>query len=167
MFALFLQHFHERKGHRSSGLLFMFYVLLVFCSIPQLRWEIMRFQASSLDPLNYLGFQFIYYVTFFTLISIMLTLNLFTDKPPRYTTYPKYANPSPELSASMVNRAFFFFFDPTAWAGWRRPLTEKNIYDINPENASSELVPEFDKNFQRSLERQKRSGSECYLINCH
>lgn len=56
----------------------------------------------------------------------------------------------------MVNRSFFFFFDKTAWKGWRRPLTEEDIFDINPENASAELVPEFDKNFNDRVDKKRR-----------
>jgi ATP-binding cassette subfamily C (CFTR/MRP) protein 1 len=137
--------------------------MMTLCSIPQLRWEINNFNTGNFDELNWAGFQFINYVAFFTLISVMLVFNCFSDKAPRNSSYPKYSNPSPEISASMLNRAFFFFFDRTTWKGWRHPLTEKNIYDINPENASRELVPEFDKNFQASLDKQRRSGSRCTI----
>lgn len=157
MFIGVLQHYHKRKGHRSSGLLLTFWLLLAVCSIPQLRWEVNNFNTKHFDEeLTYEGYRFINYVTFYSIVSIMLILNCIVDKPPRHTTYPKSPNPSPELSASMLNRAFFGFFDKTAWKGWRRPLTEQDIYDINPENASSELVPEFDKNFTRSLDKRKR-----------
>lgn len=106
--------------------------------------------------MTYAGYQFINYVAFFSMVSLMLVLNCFVDKPPRHSTYPKPTNPSPELSASMLNRAFFAFFDRTAWKGWRRPLTERDIYEINPENASSELVPEFDRNYKNSLDKKRR-----------
>ena len=88
----------------------------------------------------------------------MVILNCFSDKEPKKNTYPKSTKPNPELSASIVNKMFFGFFDRMAWTGWRRPLTEKDIFDINPENASSELVPLFDKNFQKTIDKQRRSG---------
>lgn len=140
-------------------MLFTFWVLLVFASIPRFRFEINHFDDEHFgnDGLSWEGFQFIYYMSFFSLICVMLILNLFTDKPPQNSTFPKDSNPNPELSASMFNRVFFFFFEPTAWSGWRRPLTEKDIFDINPENTSRELVPRFDKNFQRNVDKNKRS----------
>ncbi|CRL02864.1 CLUMA_CG015851, isoform A [Clunio marinus] len=158
LYVAFLQQFHKIKGHRSSGLLFTFWVIFTFCSIPQLRWEVINFNTGNFDGENisWAGIRFIIYVTFFSLISIMTILNFFSDKPPRHSSYPKATNPNPEISSSMANRAFFLFFDPTAWRGWRRPLEERDIYDINPENASSELVPEFDKHFKASVEKQKR-----------
>lgn len=150
-------YYHKVKGHRTSGVLFTFWLILTVCSIPQLRYEVNNFNVSDFE-LNWNSFQFIKYVVFFSFISIMLALNCFSDKPPRHSSFPKATNPNPEVSASMVNRAFFFFFDPTAWKGWRRPLTEKDIFDINPENASRELVPVFDKNFKISSDKQKRLG---------
>lgn len=154
-----LQQIHKNKGHRTSGLLFTFWVLIVICSIPQLRWEVINFNTGDFenDGITWEGYKFIHFVTFFSLISVMLILNCFIDKPAKYTTYPKSTKPNPELNASIVNRIFYGFYDSLALTGWRRPLTEKDIFDINPENASSELVPIFDKNFQKSQDKQRRS----------
>jgi hypothetical protein len=148
-------------------LLFVFWVLLTVCSIPQLRWEVNNYNTSHFDDgINWAGYRFIYFVTFFTLSSCMLVLNCFSDKPPSHTTYPKSSNPSPELGCSIVSRIFFGWFDKTTWIGWRSPLTESNIFDINPQNASHEMVPEFDKSFQRSLDNQKRFDDEFHNRAC-
>lgn len=123
------------------------------------RSEVLRFNTEHFenDGLTYEGYRFINYVVFFSLTSIMVILNAFIDKPAKHTTYPKSSKPNPELNASIVNRIFYGFFDRTAWKGWRRPLTEKDIYDINPENASSELVPAFDRNFRKTIDKHQRS----------
>lgn len=158
IFVAILQQYHKIKGHRSSGLLLTFWLMITFCSIAQLRWEVNNFNTSHFgnDELTWEGFQFINYVTFFSFICIMLLANSFSDKPPKNSTYPKATNPSPEIKASMLNRAFFAFFDRTAWIGWRKSLVVDDIYDINPQNASRELVPEFDKSFHKNIEKQKR-----------
>jgi ATP-binding cassette, subfamily C (CFTR/MRP), member 1 len=132
--------------------MFIFWLLLVVLAIPQLRFEINH--VSSLTPWK--EFQFINYVTYFVLITTMLLLNCWSDNAPRNTTYAKSSNPSPQLSSSFVNQIFFQWFDRTAWAGWRHPLTEKDIYDINPEDTSAELVPPFDKYFNESVEKGRR-----------
>lgn len=122
-----------------------------------LRWEVSNFNTSYFgDDFSWEGFQFINFVLFFSFTSIMTILHCFSDKPPQNSTYPKPVNPSPELKASIVNRLFFWFFDRTALTGWRNPLTEKDIFDINPSVASVELVPEFDRNFKKSLEKQRQ-----------
>ena len=162
IFAALIQYWHKTKGHRSSGLLFTFFLLLTLFSIPQLRWEINNYNSSHFgnDGITWEGYQFIIYITFFTLISCMLVLNCFADKAPRHTTYPKSSKPSPELGCSVLSRIFFAWFDKTTWTGWKNPLLESSIFDINPENASNEMVPIFDKNFQRSLDSQKRYESD-------
>lgn len=146
---------HKFKGHRTSGLLFIFWVTLVIFASPQLRWVIREYDSDNLT--TWMEFQFINYITYFTLISMMLVLNCFADKEPRQSTYPnKSSNPSPERSSSFLNQIFFQWFFATVWNGWRRPLTEADIYDINPENTSRELVPPFDKYFAESLEKGRK-----------
>lgn len=146
---------HKFKGHRTSGLLFIFWVTLVIFASPQLRWVIREYDSDNLT--TWMEFQFINYITYFTLISVMLVLNCFADKEPRQSTYPnKSSNPSPERSSSFLNQIFFQWFFATVWNGWRRPLTEADIYDINQENTSRELVPPFDKYFAESLEKGRK-----------
>lgn len=86
----------------------------------------------------------------------MVILNCFADKPPRNSTFPKYTNPNPELTVGAVLKLFYFWFDPVAVKGYRRPLVESDIYDINPENASAHLVPKFDKNFNKSVKKSQQ-----------
>lgn len=86
----------------------------------------------------------------------MLVLNCFADKPPRKSNYPKSTNPSPEKASSYLRQVFFQWFDRTIYNGWKRPLTENDIYDINPENLSKEVVPPFDKYFKESVEKGRR-----------
>ncbi|CRL02706.1 CLUMA_CG015844, isoform A [Clunio marinus] len=152
----FLQLMHKIKGHMSSGLLFLFWLILVVFASVQLRWEIQNYDSDDLN--RWREFQFVNYITYFTLITIMLVLNCFADKKPRKTTYVKTEsnNPSPEKSSSFLSQIFFQWFDKTTWVGWRRPLTEKDIYDINPDDTSRELVPPFDKYFQQSVEKGRR-----------
>jgi len=132
--------------------------LFTLCAIPQLRWEIMNFDSEAYDngDLSWAAYHFINFTIFYGALVILLVLSLFIDKPPKHSAYAKSANPNPEITSSIFNKLFFFWFDPTAWKGWRRPLIETDIFDINPENTSRELVPEFDQAFQRNVEKNKR-----------
>jgi len=152
-----LQYFHKKRGHRTSGLLFVFWLLLSVCSIPQLRWEVINFHDDNFDPeINLPGFQFINFVTFFSLISLMVILSCFCDKLPRSSTYPKNENPCPELRVSILNKTFFAWMEPVILKGFRRPLEESDVFSINPENSSAELVPVFDKNFKKSQMKKEK-----------
>jgi ATP-binding cassette, subfamily C (CFTR/MRP), member 1 len=148
--------YHRKKGHRTSGLLFNFWLLLVLLAIPQLMAEIRIASDNGVDMNSWKGFQNVNYFVYFAFIVVMLLLNCFSDKAPLNTTYAKYSNPSPELSASFLRKIFFQWFDSITWKGWRNPLTEADMYDINPADASRELVPPFDKYFQESVEKGRR-----------
>lgn len=151
-----LQYYHKRKGHRTSGLLFVFWLLLSFCSIPQLRWEVLNYKEDNFNPeINLAGFKFINFITFFALISLMTLLNCFCDKHPRHSTYPVNEKPCPELSVSILNKIFFAWLEPVVLKGWRRPLVEDDVFSINPDNSSAELVPVFDRNFKKSQMKKR------------
>ena len=145
---------HKKTGKITSGFLFLFWLILVVLAIPQLLSEIKAFDNEN--PNSWTEFQFINYITYFTLICVMFVLNCFADDLPRKTTLDKPSNPSPEQTRSFLNRILFLWFDKTTWIGWRRPLTEKDIYDMNPEDTSKELVPPFDKYFEESVEKGRR-----------
>lgn len=141
----------------------MFWFMLAFFAIPQMRWVVINYRDDyfSGPSMSWEAIQFLIYCIYYSLISIMVILSAFADKEPRHTTYPKFANPSPELRVGAVIKLFYFWFDRTAWRGYQRPLVETDIYDINPENASAELVPKFDRNFQRSVKKsQKKKEKE-------
>lgn len=154
IFVAVLQYIHKIKGHASSGLQFLFWLLLLICAIPQFRSEIRDYTTDN----TWTQFQFINFMIFFGLIIIMLLLNCFPDAKPRESTFhvKKVKNPSPEPTASFLNRILFHWFTYTTYIGFRRPLTENDIYDINPENTSKELIPPFDKYFAESVEKGRR-----------
>lgn len=110
--------------------------------------------------MNWDGFQFLNYCIYYALICVQFVLSWFADKPPRNSTYPKASNPSPELGVGAFIKIFYLWFEPMAWTGFRRPLVETDIYDINPENASAELVPKFDSNFEKSFQKNKKLVQE-------
>jgi ATP-binding cassette subfamily C (CFTR/MRP) protein 1 len=154
--AVILQQFHLKKGHRASTFLFIFWLILTLCAIPQLRYEVREFDVDfSNDERLWASYHAISFVIFFTLALLMTVLSAFSDKEPRVSTYPKYANPSPELRVGALNQLFYQWFTATAWKGFKNPLTEADVYDINPQFSSNELTPLFDRYFQESVERNR------------
>lgn len=51
--------------------------------------------------------------------------------------------PIPELAASYPSRLSFTWFDPLAWLGYRKPLEYKDLWGINPEDSSEEVMSIF------------------------
>jgi ATP-binding cassette subfamily C (CFTR/MRP) protein 1 len=153
-----LQYFHKIKGHHTSGILFNFWIFLVFCATPQLYFEIRTVLSEGFPTTTMTVSQwfFIYYCAYFALIFVMLVLNCFSDKHPKNSTFPKHSNPSPELSVSFLNKLHFQWFTSIAWLGFRRPLNENDLFDIHPQDTCAELYPPFEKYFQESVEKNRR-----------
>lgn len=159
--CLYLLRLHKCKGHRASIFLFIFWFILTFCAIPQLRWEINNVEINFTYQYSWWrSYYFLSYTTFFILISVMTILSAFHDKAPINSTYPKYEKPSPQLKAGPLNQLFFSWFSKTTWIGFKRPLIIDDIYDVNPQFASNELVPVFEKNFQESIQKNTKINSE-------
>lgn len=138
----------------ASGLLFIFWLILVVFAIPQFRSEIQRYDSEKLN--SWTEYQFTSYIIYFILICVMFLLNCFADKFPENSTFATTANLSPEVTSSYLRQILYQWFDHTIYNGWKRPLTESDIYDINPENSSKEVVPAFDKYFNESILKNRK-----------
>lgn len=152
-----MQQYQKRKGHRTSILLFLFWFILTFCAIPQLMWEVNNFNVDFTNNVRlWASYHSISYIIFFTIISMLTVVCIFSDKAPMESTYKTYSKPSPELKAGALNLLFFQWFSSTTWKGFKRPLTEDDTYDVNPDYATRELIPEFNKYFQESIRNNQR-----------
>ncbi|XP_018568571.1 multidrug resistance-associated protein 1 isoform X2 [Anoplophora glabripennis] len=146
--------YNRKHGMPSSGLLFLFWLLLGVCGAVQFRSEIRRAQRSEIPP----GSKYFYisYLIYYPLVLLMFLLNCFADKPPRESKYPKSERPCPEENASFLSRLLFTWFDSLAWTGFRKPLEATDLWDMKPEDSAKEIVPLFEKHWQNTLDK---SGS--------
>lgn len=62
------------------------------------------------------------------------------------------------MSASFLSRTFFTWFDPLAWQGYRTPLEHKDLWDMNVEDSSKEIMPIFLKHWNKSV--AKAAGTD-------
>lgn len=67
-----------------------------------------------------------------------------------------FKNPCPEETASFLSRTFFAWFDRLALKGFRKPLEASDLWDMNPEDSCREIVPKFEKHWNRTL--RSRNG---------
>ncbi|XP_062549081.1 multidrug resistance-associated protein 1-like isoform X2 [Armigeres subalbatus] len=156
---LALLFFQRKYGVRSSGTIFIFWFMRMFFGMVQLRTEIQNKEIRgdvSGDGVNYWEYQYVSYCIQYAFICLVLIAELFPDQEPLYSDYPESKKPNPELKSSFFVRLFFAYFESFTWRGFRNPLTTDDMYDINPQNASSELVPGFDKYWQESVEKGRR-----------
>jgi ATP-binding cassette subfamily C (CFTR/MRP) protein 1 len=143
-----LVHFNRKHGVRTSGLMFLFWFFLTLCSIPRLRTEFRGHDALNQDfgMYNHISF-----FLFFLASCIMFLLNCFVDGEPLETRYPKTDKECPELSASFPSRLFFQWFDKFVLQGYRRPLENKDLWNMKAEDTSVEVAPLFFKYWNRSI----------------
>uniref|UniRef100_A0A182NES5 ABC-type glutathione-S-conjugate transporter n=1 Tax=Anopheles dirus TaxID=7168 RepID=A0A182NES5_9DIPT len=154
--VLALYFFYRKYGVRSSGTMFIFWFLKAFFGIIQMRTEAQLHEIRGSGTGDFAEFQFISYTIQYTFLCVVLLLELFPDKEPRYSEWEKLKNPNPELRSSFFSRLFYLYFDSYAWRGFRKPLTDDDMYDLNPEDTSRALVPPFDKYWFESVEKGRR-----------
>ncbi|XP_037048609.1 multidrug resistance-associated protein 1-like [Bradysia coprophila] len=162
LLAIYLAYLHKANGIVSSGSLFLFWLTLVVCAIPQYRSEIVQFQQRTptfgSEKISWHDYQFLSYMFYFPLVTVQLLVNCFSDKKPSKSAYAEQRQPNPEIEASFLRKLFFIWFDSFAWMGYRTPLTTDHMWDIRPEDTTRELVPGFEKHWQESVESGKRKA---------
>ncbi|XP_073949374.1 multidrug-Resistance like Protein 1 isoform X2 [Choristoneura fumiferana] len=148
-----LLYYNRKYGMRASGVLFFFWLLLVVAGISQLRSEV-ALHHNKKDDEN-VQYAFVSYIIYYTLAVLMFLLNCFADLPPKDTPYKYEKKPCPERASGFPSRLTFSWFEPFALTGFRRSLTESDLWALNPPDSSKEVVPKFDKFWERSLKKQE------------
>ncbi|KPI96774.1 Canalicular multispecific organic anion transporter 2 [Papilio xuthus] len=148
-----LLYYNRKFGMRASGVLFFFWLLLILAGLPQLRSEVVA-HYKLMDDEN-VQYNFVSYMIYYPMIILMFILNCFADLPPKDTPYKYEKNQCPEGAAGFPIRLTFSWFDPLAITGFRRSLTESDLWALNPPDSSKEVVPRFDKYWARILQKRE------------
>ena len=96
-------------------------------------------------------FNFISFIVLFVTSALILVLNFFVDAEATETKYPVPEKPCPELGASFPSKLFFQWFDKFIWQGFRQPLENKDLWNMKPEDMSTEVSPLFLKYWNKSI----------------
>ncbi|XP_013142439.1 PREDICTED: multidrug resistance-associated protein 1 [Papilio polytes] len=151
-----LLYYNRKFGMRASGVLFFFWLLLILAGLPQLRSEVVA-HYKLMDDEN-VQYNFVSYMIYYPMIILMFVLNCFADLPPKDTPYKYEKNQCPEGAAGFPSRLTFSWFDPLAITGFRRSLTESDLWALNPPDSSKEVVPRFDKYWARIVQKREMSN---------
>ena len=65
---------------------------------------------------------------------------------------------SPEANATFVSKMFFAWFDGLIWKGWKNPLKADDLYELNPDDHSTHILPKWEENWQKQRERKSRNA---------
>ncbi|CAK1601166.1 unnamed protein product [Parnassius mnemosyne] len=151
-----LLYYNRKFGMRASGVLFFFWLLLILAGLPQLRSEIVAHYKLAED--ENVQYNFVSYMIYYPMIILMFVLNCFADLPPKDTPYKYEKNQCPERASGFPSRLTFSWFDPLALTGFRRSLTESDLWALNPPDSSKEVVPRFDKYWEKTLQKREISN---------
>ena len=126
-------------------------------------------------------YNFVWMMIYYPLVVLMLFINCFSDSDPAYIgelskedviwtddidhedrflmandcVCPSQ-NPSPEEKASFPSRLVYQWFDAMIWKGYKKPLEGKDLCDMNFDDKARNVVPRFDKHWEKSLRKKTK-----------
>ncbi|XP_004859793.1 canalicular multispecific organic anion transporter 2 isoform X4 [Heterocephalus glaber] len=147
--ATLLIQYERLRGVQSSGVLIIFWFLCVVCAIVPFRSKILSAMAEGTiaDP-----FRFSTFYIYFALVLSALILSCFREKPPLFSL-KNDPNRCPEASAGFLSRLTFWWFTSLAILGYRRPLKDQDLWSLNEEDCSRQVVQQLLEAWQKQ-ERQ-------------
>lgn len=154
LLAALLVQYERIKGVQSSGLMLVFWLLALMCASVGFRSRILQAldQPRSISLWRFSSF-YIYYF----LLLLALVLSCFTDRPPLFSQAVKDSNPCPEPGASFLSRITFWWITRMMVTGYQRPLEEKDLWSLNPEDRSQRVVPQLVRRWNSECQKVKRT----------
>uniref|UniRef100_A0A663N3T8 Multidrug resistance-associated protein 1 n=1 Tax=Athene cunicularia TaxID=194338 RepID=A0A663N3T8_ATHCN len=137
LLATFLIQYERIKGVQSSGVMTIFWLISLLCAVVVFRSKIINKGDVSVDAFRYATF-----CIYFILLLVQLILCCFPERPPLFSETVNDPNPCPEFSASFLSRITFWWITGLMVQGYRRPLEAKDLWSLNKEDKSEEIVPE-------------------------
>uniref|UniRef100_A0A3B5M8W9 ABC transmembrane type-1 domain-containing protein n=1 Tax=Xiphophorus couchianus TaxID=32473 RepID=A0A3B5M8W9_9TELE len=146
LLATFIIQYERLKGVQSCGVLLIFWLLALLCATVSFRSKILqaRNEVSLKDSLHFLPENELFKDMF---IGFYL-----------YSFLPQ--NPCPEPGASFLSRITFWWITGMMMVGYRRPLEEKDLWSLNPDDCSHRVVPQLVHRWNSECQKVKRSNRE-------
>ncbi|KAK3094333.1 hypothetical protein FSP39_000405 [Pinctada imbricata] len=147
VFLVFAIQFIRKKHEYNSGVLYMFWSLLLMSSIIPLQWKI-SFQPSCPSSI-------LYYV-YFAAIIVQIVLHSFIDKDreQEYTNVDEKSD-CPESKASVMNKLTFWWLNGVVTTAYKRTIGIKDLWKQTPDLQSDTCIPAIEKEWYREVERCK------------
>lgn len=55
------------------------------------------------------------------------------------------------MYSNFVSKLIFAWFDKMAWKGYKTPLKQTDLWDLKPEDRTTEIIPAFSKHWEKAL----------------
>ncbi|XP_030780788.1 multidrug resistance-associated protein 1 isoform X2 [Rhinopithecus roxellana] len=101
-------------------------------------------------------FRDITFYVYFSLVLIELVLSCFSDRSPLFSETIHDSNPCPESSASFLSRITFWWITGLIVRGYRQPLEGSDLWSLNKEDTSEQVVPVLVKNWKKECAKTRK-----------
>ncbi|XP_033614348.1 multidrug resistance-associated protein 1 isoform X1 [Fukomys damarensis] len=153
LLATFLIQLERRKGVQSSGIMLTFWLVALLCALVIFRSRVMTALKESAKVSLFRDTTF--YVYFF-LVLIQLVLACFSDRLPLFSESINDPNPCPESGASFLSRITFWWITGLMIRGYRQPLESGDLWSLNKEDTSQQVVPVLVKNWKKECAKSRK-----------
>ncbi|KAM8798712.1 multidrug resistance-associated protein 1 isoform 1-T1 [Eudromia elegans] len=153
LLATFLIQYERIKGVQSSGVMMIFWFISLSCATIIFRSKIIH--ALNTDA-EVDAFRYVTFCSYFLLILVQLILCCFPEQPPLFSETVNDPNPCPESGVSFLSRITFWWITGLMIQGYRTPLEAKNLWSLNKEDTSEEVVPGLARNWAKECAKTKR-----------
>ncbi|XP_051062713.1 multidrug resistance-associated protein 1 isoform X2 [Phodopus roborovskii] len=153
LLATFLIQLERRKGVQSSGIMLIFWLVALLCAIAILRSKIISALKKDAQVDVFRDTTFYMY---FSLVLVQLVLSCFSDSSPLFSETVHDLNPCPESSASFLSRITFWWITGMMVQGYRQPLKSSDLWSLNKEDTSEEIVPVLVNNWKKECAKSRK-----------
>ncbi|XP_062035577.1 multidrug resistance-associated protein 1 [Lepus europaeus] len=153
LLATFLIQLERRKGVQSSGILLTFWLIALLCALAILRSKIM---TALKEDAHVDLFRDVTFYIYCCLVLAQLILSCFSDRSPLFSETINDPNPCPESGASFLSRITFWWITGLMVRGYRQPLTGSDLWSLNKEDTSEQVVPVLVKNWKKECAKSRR-----------
>ncbi|XP_046556239.1 multidrug resistance-associated protein 1-like [Haliotis rubra] len=143
------------RGLITSGVLFIFWFLMVAANIIPFYTFIIEKDYSDTTRIS------VFYIGYFFML-VELLLHCFAEKS---RDYSNVVYPCPELESSYLSRLTFSWTTGLMVQGYKKTLTETDVYDLHPREQSAGVIERFDKVVKQTRKDLKRDWTKSSYQN--
>lgn len=142
-----------RRRPRSvdSGSLFVFWMLQVLCAVFQFQ-TLLR-DALDKEDVDDLPRFCLFYISY-GLQLIAVVLSAIADVSPEVK---RISQKNPEAKATFLSRITFNWFNSMVMKGFKRPLVQEDMWDLNEKDSTQTICQEFEDVMAKELKKARSS----------
>ncbi|PIC15235.1 hypothetical protein B9Z55_022288 [Caenorhabditis nigoni] len=148
--ALLLTVACKNRGLITSGVITLYWLIVIICGAPELRYYLSGF-VYNVYPVDLCKATL--YIISYGISFLELFLCCFADRP---TNLYKKENSCPEYTASFINQLTFQWFTELAVLGNKKSLEKEDLWDLNERDKAENLIPSFMNNLTPGIENYRR-----------